>query len=124
MKTEKEAEKSRLLSGRVAGGCFALLLVSAIIIFLTNHIARATSTEPPSKMSIDVAIRLDRDLAHIREADNACRQIRDAARNYDNDAVEILAANKIDQTLFNKGEIKINFTTGEITRPSGQKEKP
>lgn len=88
----------------------------ASIVFVGKKIARASVVEPPARLSIADAIKLDRDLTHIREAEQGIRRLQEAAKPYSDDAMLILQAAKIDPQAFNKGEVMVDFTTGEITR--------
>jgi hypothetical protein len=68
-------------------------------------------------MELASAIRLDRDMARLREAETAIAKIKEAVKGYDDDALAILIASKIDPQAFVRGEVKVDFATGEITRP-------
>lgn len=97
-------------------GLLALAVVLLGALALIKH-ARASDNSPPTKMDMTTVIRLDRDLAHIREGEVAIGRIREDVRPFNDDAKAILATSKIDEEAFNKREVLVNFTTGEITRP-------
>lgn len=72
----------------------------------------------PAKMPLDVAIRLDRDMAHIREANNTIQRIELEKRPFGDDADDILRQYKIDLQGFLGGAVVVDFKTGEIKRPA------
>lgn len=94
----------------------ALVVVLLGGLALVKH-ARASDTAPPSKMDASTAIRLDRDLAHLREAAAIIERLQRETRPFNEDAKAILATAKIDEEAFNRGEVRVDFATGEITRP-------
>jgi hypothetical protein len=95
----------------------ALVILVLIPIALVKR-ARAADTTPPSKMDVSSAIRLDRDMARLREAETVISKVRESVKGYDDDAMAILTAAKIDPKAFIRGDITVDFATGEITRPS------
>jgi phage host-nuclease inhibitor protein Gam len=72
------------------------------------HSASAQSPDPPSKMQAADAARLDRDLSHLRE-------LQQAMAPYQHEAADICATYKIDPAQLGK-TVGINFQTGEIQR--------
>jgi hypothetical protein len=73
--------------------------------------------DPPAKMPLDVAIRLDRDMAHINQANAEINRLMGEKRPFGDDADEILREYKIELQSFVNGAITIDYKTGDIKRP-------
>lgn len=72
----------------------------------------------PAKMPLDAAIRLDRDMAHIREANATIERLTLEKKPFGDDADDILRQYKIDLQGFLQGAIVVDFKSGEIKRPA------
>jgi len=90
-----------------------------------DFVDRSDSTDmsPPSKrMSRESAARLDRALVHLRDLqrqlDEAKKRAQELAKPYEDEATEICSGHQIDERDLMTGRVRVDFSTGEITRPS------
>lgn len=93
-----------------------LVLVLLFCVVTLSGCSRATAApELPSKMPLDQAIKLDRDLTKAAQGEMLKAQIEREVAPYKKEAGEILDANKINRADFGK-TVAVNFSTGEIQR--------
>lgn len=96
----------------------ALVVVLGVVGTLTVKRVRATESAPPTKMSVEQATRLQRDLALLREASDAIAKVKESAKPYEKDLLDVMAASRIEPKSFFAGEVNVDFLTGDITRPT------
>lgn len=93
-----------------------LVFVSAVgvAIFSGIRLVRAQLADPPSRMELIDAARLDAAYSHLRE-------LQQAARPYGETIADVCKRYQINPADLDSGKVRVDFSTGAIVRPKESK---